>query len=86
MARPVVNRPKTKNGCALAWYCTSFLMGSGMKYLYWKKICNTKTAQVRIGALQIAISHRRMDIQEDVGPSQTATVSVGIAECLLVAI
>lgn len=42
IARPVVNRPNTRNGCALAWYCTSFLMGSGMKYLYWKKICSTQ--------------------------------------------
>lgn len=39
IARPVVRRPNTKKGCALAWYLTSFLMGSGMKYLIWKNIC-----------------------------------------------
>jgi hypothetical protein len=33
IARPVVSNPKTKNGCAEAWYLTSLAMGSGMKYL-----------------------------------------------------
>lgn len=32
-ARPVKSKPNTKNGCALAWYLTSFLMGSGKKNL-----------------------------------------------------
>ncbi len=35
-----MSRPNTRKGCALAWYLTSFLIGSGMKYLYWKKICH----------------------------------------------
>lgn len=39
MARPVVSRPKTRKGCALAWYLTSLAMGSTRKYLNWKKIC-----------------------------------------------
>ena len=33
IARPVVRRPKTRNGCAAAWYLTSLAIGSGMKYL-----------------------------------------------------
>ena len=39
MARPVVSRPKTRKGCARAWYATSFLMGSGMKYLTCANTC-----------------------------------------------
>ena len=42
MASPVVSRPKTRNGCAEAWYLTSFLMGSGRKNLNWKKICGRR--------------------------------------------
>ena len=42
MARPVVRRPNTRKGCALAWYLTSFWIGSGMKYLIWKNTCTKK--------------------------------------------
>ena len=38
-AKPVANRPNTRNGCAAAWYFTSFLIGSGKKNLNCAKIC-----------------------------------------------
>ena len=38
-AKPVAKRPNTKNGCAAAWYFTSFLIGSGKKNLNCAKIC-----------------------------------------------
>ena len=41
-----MRRPKTRNGCADAWYFTSFLIGSGKKYLAWKKICTASHAEV----------------------------------------
>ena len=41
MASAVVSRPNTRNGCAAAWYFTSFATGSGRKNLNWKKICSS---------------------------------------------
>ena len=38
-AKPVAKRPNTRNGCAAAWYFTSFLIGSGKKNLNCAKIC-----------------------------------------------
>ena len=38
-AKAVANIPNTKNGCALAWYLTSFATGSGKKNLNWKNTC-----------------------------------------------
>ena len=43
-ASPVVRSPKTRNGCAEAWYFTSFLIGSGRKNLNWK-ICGKMSAR-----------------------------------------
>ena len=37
-AKPVAKRPNTRNGCAAAWYFTSFLIGSGKKNLNCAKI------------------------------------------------
>ena len=38
MPTPVARMPRTRKGWALAWYLTSFLTGSGMKYRTWATI------------------------------------------------
>lgn len=37
---------------ACTWYLTSFLMGSGRKYRYWKKICRQEST-CRFGVLKV---------------------------------
>ena len=39
MQSAVARIPKTRNGCADAWYLTSFSIGSGRRSVAWKYIC-----------------------------------------------
>ncbi len=62
IASPVVSRPKTRKGCARAWYATSFAMGSGMKYLICANTCGRAT-QVRVG-VRDGVSDEEIDLRK----------------------
>ena len=59
IASPVVSRPKTRKGCARAWYATSFAMGSGMKYLTCANTCGAREAakSPKCSLNQICLGH-----------------------------